>query len=254
LKVAVYSDVHANLPALEAVLAQLDALHPDLVLCLGDLVGYHADPSACIAAVRQAGHVAVMGNHDRDTAGSRPQGQGTTSLARLTQEWTRSRLSADESAWLDGLPNRWIDPCGLVAVHGCYLNDVHVTGYVTGTMLPDNLAAVARNAAERGWPKVALCGHTHLPLCGWLYRGDTYEIVPKGRTLRWPASSTAVLLNPGSVGQPRDGDPRAAFALIDLEARAFEVRRVVYDVERAVAVLREAGLPAVLGERLRQGR
>lgn len=249
MRIAVFSDVHGNLPALEAVLEEIERLAPDRILCLGDLVGYGAEPAACIRTVRAAADVVILGNHDRDTL-SAQAAPGTHSLARLTQAWTREQLTPEDLFYLESLPHRVLEPCGLVAVHGCYLNDVHVTGYVTSTMLPDNLEAVA---AREGWPRVALCGHTHTPLCGWLLGSDCLEPKIRGR-LTWPARARAVLVNPGAVGQPRDGDPRAAFALLDLARRSVEIHRVPYDVDRAVAALRHAGLPASLGERLREGR
>jgi diadenosine tetraphosphatase ApaH/serine/threonine PP2A family protein phosphatase len=249
MKIAVFSDVHANLPALEAVLEAIDQLAPDRILCLGDLVGYGAEPAACIRTVRAAADVVLLGNHDRDSLAAQAA-QGTNSLARLTQAWTREQLGPEELAYLEALPSKTLEPYGVVAVHGCYLNDVHVTGYVTSTMLPDNLQAVA---AREGWPRIALCGHTHLPLCGWLLGNDTLEPKIRGR-LVWPAKARAVLINPGAVGQPRDGDPRAAFALLDLERRTVEIHRVRYDIDRAAEAIQKAGLPASLGERLREGR
>lgn len=249
MRIAVFSDAHGNLPALEAVLEAIEKLAPDRILCLGDLVGYGAEPEACIRTVRAAADVVILGNHDRDTLTAVPA-PGTNSLARLTQVWTRGQLGAEDLAYLEALPNRVLEPYGLVAVHGCYLNDVHVTGYVTSTMLPYNLEAVA---AREDWPRIALCGHTHLPLCGWLLGSDCLEPKIRGR-LTWPAKARAVLVNPGSVGQPRDGTPQAAFAFLDLARRTVEIHRVAYDVDRAVEAIQRVGLPAPLGERLREGR
>jgi diadenosine tetraphosphatase ApaH/serine/threonine PP2A family protein phosphatase len=137
-----------------------------------------------------------------------------------------------------------------VAVHGCYLNDVHVTGYVTETMLESNLRVVA---ASRELPKLALCGHTHVPMLGVL-EGDTARSTRLDEPFRWPKSARAVLVNPGSVGQPRDGDVRASLVIVDLEARTVTPLRVAYDVEAAARAVEAAGLPAVFAERLRAGR
>ncbi len=249
MRLAVFSDVHGNLPALEAALDAIRRLQPDRVLCLGDLVGYGAEPAACLRAVRAVADVVVLGNHDRDSLLSEPA-PGTNASARITQEWTREQLGPEDRAYLATLPNRVLEPYGVVAVHGCYLNDIHVTGYVTSTMLEENLEAVA---AREGWPRVALCGHTHRPLYGWLDGATCQEPRLEGR-LTWPAKARAVLLNPGAVGQPRDGDPRAAFALLDLARRTVEIHRVPYDIDRAAAAIRAAGLPAPLAERLYEGR
>jgi len=248
MRLAVIADVHANRPALEAVLEAVERLAPDRVLCLGDLVGYNAEPSECIARVRAAADAVVAGNHDVDVLTQQPL-EGTAAEARLVQAWTRARLSTEDAAYLGGLPNKLTDPA-YVAVHGCYLNPSHVNGYVTSTMLQKNLEVVA---ADPDYPVVALCGHTHTPMCGWLLLDECVEPRRQDHAV-WPAKARAVLLNPGSVGQPRDGDPRASFALVDLEARSFEVTRVPYDIEAAVDAIRRAELPPGLGERLREGR
>jgi predicted phosphodiesterase len=248
MRVAVIADVHANLAALEAVLARIEACGAERLVCLGDVVGYNADPAACVDLVRRRAHTVVAGNHDVDVARG-TAAAGTHGQARQVQDWTRTRLDSADLDWLGGLPGLALDPAGLLAAHGCYLNTLFYTGYVTGTMLETNLRAVA---ARPEWPQVALCGHTHVPMCGWLGAEGAVEARFDG-AVDWPAGTT-VLVNPGSVGQPRDGDPRAAFALIDPQARRAELLRVPYDIERAVRALHQAGLPEALGERLREGR
>ncbi len=248
MQIAVISDLHANKVALDAVLEQLAKLSFERLICLGDLVGYGAEPQAVIQRVRAVADVVVKGNHDRDTVQPQPT-TGTHSLARLTQEWTRQQLDRASLDYLAQLPHRAIEPYGLIAVHGCYLNDDHTTGYVTSTMVPENLQAVARRPE---WPKLALCGHTHVPMCGWL-RGDDHVERPGVGEVVWPPNPDAVLINPGAVGQPRDGDPRAAFALIDLARRAVNFYRVPYDLERAAQTILAAGLPPALADRLHRG-
>jgi predicted phosphodiesterase len=249
MRVAVIADVHANLPALEAVLDVIEGCRPDRTICLGDIVGYNADPAGCVEALRDSAHVAVAGNHDVDVVGPESSA-GTNPQARAVQEWTRRQLTPAAIDFLAGLPSIVNDPAGFVAVHGCFLNSTYYSGYVTSTMLGSNLAVIAGRA---DWPRLGLCGHTHVPMCGWLV-GDEHVEPRFDGELRWPSNATAVLVNPGSVGQPRDGDPRAAFVLLDLEARSAELRRVRYDVERAIQAIGEAGLPRALGERLREGR
>ena len=251
MRIALISDIHANLPALEAVLAAIAAERVDLTLCLGDLVGYNADPHECLALLQTQVQYIVAGNHDYDIA-RESSAPGTVKAAHIAQTWTRQTLNAAELAYLDGLPNKHIENGTYIAVHGCYLNDWHVTGYVTSTMLEKNLAAIAQRET---WPKLAFCGHTHVPLAGYLDGEETVESNPiKQPIFTWPKNARAVLLNPGSVGQPRDNSTSAAFALLDLTARRAEFRRAPYDLERTIASIHRAGLPGELAERLREGR
>jgi predicted phosphodiesterase len=249
MRLALLADVHANLEALEAVLDAVARAEVDRVVCLGDLVGYNAHPVECIGRVRAAATVVVAGNHDRDTVAEEPA-LGTSPDAREAQRWTRRCLGPDEISYLRGLPNRHVEPGAFVAVHGCYLNDKHVSGYVTSTMLERNLEAVA---ARADWPKLALCGHTHAPLAGWL-EGDRLVETRLSEPAAWPAEARVVLVNPGSVGQPRDGDPRASYGVVDLEARRVVVERVDYDVDKAARAVVSAGLPEVFARRLLEGR
>ncbi len=249
MRVAVIADVHANLLALEAVLAAAARLEVRRLVCLGDLVGYNAEPSECVERIRRAADLVVAGNHDRDVVSSEAH-PGTSSQARLVHEWTRRRMAVEDLGFLRALPGLACDEeAGVVAVHGCYMNPVHTYGYVTGSMLEANLCAVE----ALGLAKLALCGHTHLPMIGWLLADRCDERAATG-TVRWPAAARAVLVNPGSVGQPRDGDPRASFAVVDAEARAAEFHRAEYDVARAARAVAEAGLPRALSERLLEGR
>lgn len=248
MRFGLISDVHGNAPALEAVLDALESLAPDAVVCMGDLVGYNAEPAFCVSAVRAAADVVVAGNHDRGAVDP-TMFRGVNQAARTAIEWTHAVLSADDRNYLAALPGRHVDPHGFIAVHGCFLNEHHITGYVTGTMLEDNLTALR---ARTEWPDLAFCGHTHVPMCGWLdEHGCTEPRVTQ--SARWSRNACAVLVNPGSVGQPRDGDPRASFAVVDVAARTVEFRRVRYDVERAVRAIREAGLPETLAVRLQKG-
>lgn len=250
MRLAVVSDVHANLPALESVAADIAAVGTDLRLCLGDLVGYGAEPSRTIRRTLELADLTVAGNHDVDVV-TGVTASGVRSVAKWTLAWTREQLDSGDVEALTELPRVLIEPGRWIAVHGCYLNDLHYTGYVTSTMLEENLRAVE---ARSEWPRLAFCGHTHLPMCGWLDgRGDVVEPPAVGE-VTWPDSAQAVILNPGSVGQPRDGDPRASWMLVDDERRCAEVRRVSYDIDRAVRALEEAGLPAELGRRLKEGR
>lgn len=248
MRLVVLSDVHANLAALLAVLREVSRLAPDQIICLGDLVGYYAQPSECISLLREEAHVIIAGNHDYDTAREAPV-LGTSSIARQAQRWTRQALSTEELRYLTELPSHRVEPGCYIAAHGCYLNPHFVSGYVTTTMLEHNLKKIEENPL---WPGVGLCGHTHVPMIGWL--ADGCEEQNLSAPACWPKEARAVLINPGSVGQPRDGDPRASFALIDLEQRRATVHRVAYDTTKTIEALRLAGLPPSLGERLLEGR
>lgn len=249
MRVAVLADIHANMFALDAVAACLEQLAPDRVVCAGDLVGYNAQPKQVLAWVRAHVDVCVAGNHDVDVVTRAPQ-VGTSSAARRAQDWTRNRLDDDECAFLASLPPHVRDDSGLELAHGCYLNTTYYTGYVTLTMLRANLDALAKRGEET---IVGVCGHTHLPLVAWL-RADTVTNASLQPSCNWPSQADAVLINPGAVGQPRDGDPRASFALVDLAARRVEVHRCSYDVAAAELAISRNGLPDELGRRLAQGR
>ena len=256
LRIALIADVHANLGALEAVLRDIERHTPDRVVCLGDSVGYNAEPQECIALLSTNVAETAAGNHDRDVTEGMPI-DGTHSTARAAQDWTRERLDPAAFEWLSALPNRVVRENTYIAVHGCYLNDTHVNGYVTDTMLEANLLAIAGSGE---WPKVAFCGHTHRPRASWLIGKEVID-TPFARApaladvpIEWPENARAVLINPGSVGQPRDRDPRACYAIVDFGASSVRFHRVEYDFEATISAITRAGLPSSLGERLREGR
>ena len=241
MRVAVVSDIHGNLHALEAVLAALEPEAPDELWCLGDLVGYGARPNECCAAIAARASVCLVGNHDLAV-------RGTIDLAEFSGDagaavrWTRDVLSADALAFLNSL-----EPQGTRAdvalFHGSARDPVWE--YVLS-----NTVAIA--TLELTEEPVVLVGHSHAALHIQLDGGDfTGGLSPAGTEVDLGRGRT--LLNPGSVGQPRDGDPRAAYLLLDLDARTASFRRVDYDVERTQAEIREAGLPETLAARLRIG-
>lgn len=250
MRVAVVADVHANLAALQACMREIEKQSPERILCLGDVVGYSAEPAECIDIVRERCSVVLAGNHDVDVATGR-RTTGTNELARAAVEWTRNTLDDSRMQWLASLRPRHTEDGVLMALHGSFLGGDPTLGYVTSTMLEENLAAIA----TAGVAPLALCGHSHVPLMGWTVRGDCEEaIIRAGEPISWPADATAVLINPGSVGQSRDRDARAAFAMIDTGLRTATWHRVEYDIEQTVRAIRAAGLPSDLGDRLREGR
>jgi diadenosine tetraphosphatase ApaH/serine/threonine PP2A family protein phosphatase len=240
----ILSDIHANLPALEAVLtAAKDAW--DDALVLGDLVGYGADPNAVIDRVRDLQPRAIIrGNHDKAACGL-DSGEQFNQVARYAARWTGEQLTAANRAYLQDLPQGPIDIDERLEIcHGAPYDEDH---YIFD-------AADARRAFELRHRPVCVFGHTHLPAVFVASAARLTADVPEGPlrtiTLR---DDAWYLVNPGSVGQPRDGDPRAAFAIYDTSG-TFEFRRVVYDVAEAQRRISAAGLPQSLANRLAIGR
>jgi predicted phosphodiesterase len=244
----VLSDIHANIDALDAV---LDAVHPgqyDAVLVLGDLVGYGAEPNLVIDRVRSLSPLAIVrGNHDKVAAGLE-SADGFNQTAQRAAAWTRGALTAENRAFLHGL-----DPGPLLVddrteiFHGSPLDE---DAYIFAELD----AAEALFALRR---PIGLFGHTHLPMAATLTPDRVLDVLFQGST-----DDRAVvfeeglhyLVNPGSVGQPRDGNPRAAYAIVDVEHRRADIRRVPYPVEAARDRILAADLPRSLGERLLRGR
>jgi diadenosine tetraphosphatase ApaH/serine/threonine PP2A family protein phosphatase len=237
------SDIHANLEAFEAVLAELAGV--EAYLCLGDIVGYGPDPSACVRRVQQLpGLACVVGNHDLAAAG-RYDLNWFNPLARQAIVWTAGQLSAQEKSYLAALPLR-AEAAGAMLVHGALPNEMD---YVT-------TAEEAVTTLDAFSGALCLIGHTHV--------AEHYRNRPGTRFCEQIAFGAGghialephlrYLVNPGSIGQPRDGDPRASFGTYDTEKRRIEVRRVPYDIKRVQARMRGAGLPGPLIERLARGR
>ena len=242
---AVLSDIHANLEALQAVLADMCAHGVDEAVSLGDIVGFNGNPSECLELVRPHLAAAVRGNHE--AAMFKPAVFGVPMYISMI-DTTRGMLSEEQAEWLHALP--------LTAVHrGCRI--WHATPYaprIWGRISGTQDAAAALNATEE---RVCLFGHTHRP-AAFVMRGGTVERIPveygADGSFTLPLDSAArYLVNPGSVGQPRDGDPRAAYALVDDRAASITLRRVAYDVETAAPKIARTGLPASFAEALRRG-
>jgi len=230
MRVGVISDLHANMVALDAVLADMPPV--DALVCAGDVVGYNPWPGECVDALRAGGAAAeladpaedvptVMGNHDRMLA--RGANFGANGMARAGVAYAADHLSDDQREWIEGLPrDRYCFDGRVRVVHD------HPE-YVDRYTYPDQFSP-----GLLGDEDVLVLGHTH---------------VQGHRTF-----AEGVVMNPGSVGQPRDRDPRAAYAILDLDDLTVEEYRVEYDVERVVEAVEAAGLPRRTGERLRKGR
>jgi len=219
MQVGVLSDVHGNRVAFEAVLADMPAV--DAYLCAGDVVGYGPWPAECVETVRDLGAPTVMGNHDRAVASDTAFRFNSTASAGV--EYAREHLSAGQIEWLAGLPDeRLAFDDRVKTVHG-HPDDPDRYTY-PGQFSPDLL----------GDEDVLIMGHTHV---------QAHESYDDG-----------IVMNPGSVGQPRDGDRRAAYAVLDLDAMTVTEHRVEYDIDAVIEVVRAADLPEQIGTRLRQGR
>jgi diadenosine tetraphosphatase ApaH/serine/threonine PP2A family protein phosphatase len=241
--VAIVSDIHGNRHAFEAVLADVASTGAREVWCLGDVVGYGADPNDCCALARENAAVCLAGNHDLAVTGAIPLDEFSHGAA-LAARWTQEVLADEHTDWL-----RSLSPQGAEDGVGLYHASPRdpVWEYVLSTLLAELCLDVADE-------RVCLVGHSHVALSfvrpdGEAATGDTRR---DGDVL--DLSSGEWLVNPGSVGQPRDGDPRAAWLLLDTGSWRTEWRRTVYDIAGAAAAIRAARLPDSLAERLEYGQ
>lgn len=241
------SDVHGNRHALEAVLAAAPPASFDRVLVLGDLVGYGADPNAVVDRVRALDpFIVIRGNHDKVACGLEPPDE-FNQIARQAVLWTLKTLTDENREYLRALP---AGPCAVgERAQVCHGSPVHEDEYI----FDGADAAAAFGHLER---PVCFFGHTHIPVVFVRSRQRLEAQVPSGEetTVLHLEPETLYLVNPGSVGQPRDGDARAAFAVFDDGTGEVALRRVPYPVEQAQEAIRTAGLPAVLANRLAAGR
>ncbi|MCX6551799.1 MAG: metallophosphoesterase family protein, partial [Acidobacteria bacterium] len=231
--------------ALDAVLADAQRHAYDTVLFLGDLVGYGADPIGAIERVRQLPSlVSVRGNHDKAASGL-GDAEGFSVVARASAQWTSSLLTEDARAFLAGLPRGPLDVNDVLEI--CHGTPFDEDAYVFDEM--DALYAI--QASQR---PLCLFGHTHSPLV-MSFDGSEMVALPlvPGQALILP-DDRRYLVNVGSVGQPRDNDPRAAYGVLDVDRRELTYCRVEYPIARAQARIREAGLPEALAQRLAIGR
>jgi predicted phosphodiesterase len=242
MRAAVISDVHGNLAALEAVLDAIDVDAPDELWCLGDLVGYGPRPSECCALVAARAQICLCGNHDLAVRGALDLSEFSGDAA-VAASWTRGVLTPEAGAYLDSLAPEG-ERAGVALYHGSARDPVWE--YV----LSDDAAAATLALTDAA---LALVGHSHAALQVSLFDGHRDGgLAPPGTEL--DLAGARRLLNPGSVGQPRDGDSRAAWLLLDLAAGHASFRRVEYDIARTQAEMRAAGLPEPLAARLALGQ
>jgi diadenosine tetraphosphatase ApaH/serine/threonine PP2A family protein phosphatase len=240
VRYAILSDIHGNLEALDAVLADATSRADD-VLCLGDVVGYGADPVACIERVAHRAHAVVAGNHEHGVAGLLHL-DWFNDRARVAAEWTRGRLDGDHLAWLATRPLILeVDDASLV-----HASPVRPAEWDYLVSAEDGYEAFPAFAT-----RVCFVGHSHRP--GVWSIGSSGRAYAPGATAIDLESGRRYLINVGSVGQPRDGDPRAAYALWDVAERRVTIERVPYDVAMTRRKILAAGLPKFLAERLSIG-
>ena len=240
---AVLGDIHANIDALNAVLDDARAQGVTHFVCVGDVVGYNAAPAACIRAVRdELGCPCVRGNHDHYVSDPGTNLADFHPSAAQVVEWTRSQLAADDVQWLHDLPLQK-PVMGFMLVHATLDKPDH-WGYVF-----ENQQAEANFSYQ--YTPLCFHGHTHVPIIYSNEPGGVVHYQPRDFTLEL---GQRLFINVGSVGQPRDGDPRASYVVYDMAARQIRFRRVAYDVQAAMARNRLAGLPEKCASRLAIGR
>jgi predicted phosphodiesterase len=240
MRIAVLSDIHGNLAALEAVRADLPEV--DEVWVLGDTVGYGPQPNEVIRALQEMGARSVLGNHDAAAIGS-ITAEDFNSDARAAIEWTRAQLDANARAYLAALPEVRVSG-DLTAVHGSPRDPIWE--YITSPSV-----AAANLASFKTW--LCIFGHTHLPI---IFRADggRVDMLPAIPGDPIPLDARRALINPGSVGQPRDGIPASAYMILNDHDATVEFHRVAYDIARTQLLMRDANLPQRLRDRLTWGR
>ncbi len=240
MKYAVIADIHANFEALRVVLEDAKKQNCTHYVCLGDVVGYNANPKECLDIIRDTGMPCVKGNHD-EYCSSETNLEGFNPHAAEAIQWTRQQLTEEDRQWLKEL--KYIRLVASFQIVHATLDGPQRWGYVF-----DRLAA----AASFTYQNTAVCffGHTHVPVAfirDSVVRGGTYSKfkIEPGRKY---------FVNVGSVGQPRDGNPKAAYAIYDMDEGSVELRRLDYDISAAQAKIMAAGLPPRLAERLALGK
>ncbi|MEI6654011.1 MAG: metallophosphoesterase family protein [Verrucomicrobiota bacterium] len=240
MRIAIFGDIHANLEALEAVLA--DASKQDVTdyVCMGDLVGYNADPVACVEKIRLLDCPTIKGNHDEDAAGAHSL-ENMNPVAATALQWTRGQLDEEQRLWLRRL--RMVRQVSdFTVVHSTLDQPAH-WNYVT-----NRFDAMANFSYQ--FTQVCFHGHTHVPRV--YTKSDKVHEIPADSILIEP--NAKYFINVGSVGQPRDGDWRSCYAIYNTEAHEVVFRRVEYDIEKTQTKILAADLPPMLAERLAEGR
>ena len=246
MRIAVLSDIHANMTALQRVLEEIDALQPDALWCLGDTVGYGPHPQACVDVIRRRADVCLAGNHDLAVTGQIDLDHFNP-IAREAALWHQKHLDAESLQWLASLPSKTV-VAGITLAHGSprhpvweYVGDAN-TAAENYYAFETPLCLIGHSHQARAWQMTMKNAHVHVE---WVME-------PPGVVLTLSLNDKW-LLNPGSVGQPRDHDSRASFAVLDTEVWQWTWRRVEYDITAVERDIIAAGLPEMLGRRLYLG-
>lgn len=245
---AILGDVHANLEALQAVLEDARSQSVTGFYCLGDVVGYNANPQECIDIIREIDAVTICGNHDYYCSHAKSLEDFQPHAAAVI-DWTRRQLNQPSVKWLSELPmSRTLFPYSMTLVHGT-LDAPELWGYVFDTIDAE---------AHFTYQQTAVCfhGHTHVPVVFEKRGGDVsrYPAPPSGTRVSLASVGHKYFINVGSVGQPRDEIPQSSYLIFEPRSRIIEFRRVDYDIETAADKVRRAGLPSRLADRLLVGR
>jgi predicted phosphodiesterase len=243
MKVAVISDIHGNRQAFEATLEAIAASDAAEVWCLGDLVGYGADPDACVELAREHAAVCLAGNHDLAVTGEIPLHEFSRG-ASLAAQWTKDVIAPENLAFLQTLSPQGDE--GKVGLYHASPRDP-VWEYVLSALLAELCLDQQRH-------RLCLVGHSHVALSFTRSEGQLATGEPQRDGSELDLAAGEWLINPGSVGQPRDGDPRASWLLLDLDGLSASFVRTHYDIAGAAAAIRAARLPDSLAERLEYGQ
>ena len=245
MKIAIIGDIHANLDALSAVVEVLQRESVDVWVQVGDIVGYGPEPSACIDVVRELGCVTCLGNHDAAVLGQLHTAH-FNAVARAAVHWTASKLRPADREFLSGLQ--------LVVQRGAF-TAVHSTLHLPEKFGYVQSAVEALESFEHQQTPLCFVGHSHVPAMYFRREESPRDIhvVPHPEAEISYRGFDSLLMNVGSVGQPRDEDPRAAYGIVDTDLQTASIRRVPYDIEAAQRKIREACLPEVLANRLALG-
>ena len=240
MKIALFGDIHANWEALETVLADAEKQGCDSYVCLGDVVGYNADPVKCLEKIQEMGCPVVKGNHDEDAGGEHSLEMMNPTAAEALQ-WTRDQLTADQREWLSRM--RMVRQVEDFTIVHSTLDQPNIWNYVT-----NKFDAMSNFSYQ--FTQVCFHGHTHVPRV--FVRGSrVQEMQPERISIE---AGMKYFINAGSVGQPRDGDWRASYCIYDTDAMVVSFHRLEYDIETTQKKIIDAGLPKVLADRLATGR
>ncbi|MEM7168063.1 MAG: metallophosphoesterase family protein [Planctomycetota bacterium] len=238
--IGIISDIHGNRQALDTVLAAVERLSCDKIVCLGDIVGYGAEPGYCVDRIREVSDWVVAGNHDYAALG-KINIEYFNTHARQATLWTRDQLNEEQKQYLADLPLIEVqEECTFV--HGS-LDSPELFDYV-------QTSYDAFLTMERMTTKSCFIGHSHVPITFLLNEVITYTLDPEVTI----TDAQKAIVNVGSVGQPRDNNPLASFGTYDTEQETARIHRIEYDIEQSAELILQAGLPEFLAERLRVGR